>query len=77
MARVQRHFSTSGGRARLAAVEAGGAVMVSAGRLFRGLWVLGQRETADLFRATGRGERWFVLDTDDCLTEQSPEQVRP
>ena len=77
MRRTQRAFPTSDGRARLDAVETGGPVEVSSGRLFRGLHLLGHRETADLFRATGRGERWFVLDADDRLTEQSPGQVTP
>jgi len=68
MRHVQRHFPTSDGAARVAAVEAGAAVTVSAGRLFRGLLTMAP-EVADLFRARSGGETWFVLGEDNTLTE--------
>lgn len=72
MRQVQRHFPTPWGAARLADVEAGDAVLVSAGRLLRGLARI-DPGTAELFRAVpGRPEAWFLLDEDDTLTEQAP-----
>ena len=65
-----RSFPSEGLVASVRAVEAGAAVEVSGGRLHRGLLAIGEPGTADLFRARLGGERWFVLGSDDTLTEQ-------
>lgn len=70
MRRQRQAFPTELLVERISTLEAGGALEVSGGRLFRGLLLLGERATAENFSAVnGRGSSWFVIGNDDTLTE--------
>lgn len=71
MRRQRQAFPTQLLTTHLEAAEAGAPVRVTAGRLFRGLWLIGERDTAELFTpAAGHGRSGFVLGADDVLTEE-------